>query len=371
MAITDFKPADESAQIRNEVTLRRTQSATHRTMAFAIGRRYGHGWPIEAYVNAVWQRFSPELVARWCTSGWLTIDGLNAAAGQPVVCGQQVVLAVPLPPVAAGEPAPPLELLYHDEHLAVVLKPAGQLAHQAGRHLTGTLLDRLQAWHEARGGDRNEVRLVNRIDRDTSGLLLASFRLPAHVDLGHQVADRTIGKEYLALCHGVPDPATGDWREPIGPVEGSIARCVRADGQSAHTSYQVTESAPHAALLHIDLHTGRQHQIRVHAAHHGHPLIGDWVYGPPCAELDGQALHAHALAFRHPVSGEALRIVAPLPTALADLWQRLQTGWLPAPTALDAEQRSRLNLNGTTFIPEPDLTTADHPHISPPQPEPA
>jgi 23S rRNA pseudouridine1911/1915/1917 synthase len=346
MPPVEFAPADLAARIRNEVTMRRRQDDAHRIMEFTVGRRYGHGWTVVDYIHALWPRYVPELGTRWCAQGCVTIDGVPATADARMAPGMCVVLAVPLPPLASGEPALPLELLHQDEHLAVIHKPAGQLAHQAGRQLTGTILDRLQAWYVGRGGRREDVRLVNRIDRDTSGLLLASFNLPAHVHLSRQVSERRIGKEYLALCHGVPDPAHGHWREALGPLPGSIARGVLPDGQDAHTEYRVTEVAPGggAASLHIDLHTGRQHQIRVHAAHHGHPLIGDWVYGAPCAELAGQALHAHALAFNHPVSETALRVVAPLPPDLAQLWQRLATGWLPTRTALDAEQRSRLGL---------------------------
>jgi hypothetical protein len=195
----------------------------------------------------------------------------------------------------------------------------------------------------------------------------------------------------------MPEPRCGHWREPIGGSDRSeVVQQVRADGLPSHTEYAVEDStfdvrgstfdvslinidavkspssisqvltssdgASHVfpptsnleprtsnasevfSLLRITLHTGRQHQIRVHAAHHGCPLVGDWMYGTPCAELCGQALHAAELAFTHPLTGEALRFETPLPRRFRTLWEALQAGGDVTPIPLNPGQRSRLGL---------------------------
>jgi 23S rRNA pseudouridine1911/1915/1917 synthase len=258
-------------------------------------------------------------------------------------------------------------VLYHDQWLLVADKPSGQLAHQAGRTMTGTLLNQVQDWFASHGGDPSQVRLVNRIDRDTSGIVLISLAAQAHVALSAAMEARDLHKEYRALCHGVPEPAAGSWLDPIGEGPGaSIARVVRADGQPCHTDYQLLEALPALgrergfALLKVTLHSGRQHQIRVHAAHHGHALVGDWVYGQPCLELPGQALHAAVLEFPHPIDRRTVRVEAPLPAALGGLWARLRAGAGVTACALSEEQRSKLSAGaGAAGVRRPSWLSAD------------
>jgi hypothetical protein len=165
----------------------------------------------------------------------------------------------------------------------------------------------------------------------------------------------------------------GEWHDPLGPGdERSIARVVRPDGQECWTDYEVLETAPDGAsadgaaddaddaattpafsLLRLLLHTGRQHQIRVHAAHHGVPLVGDWVYGKPCAEIPGQALHAAFLGLDHPMTKKRLELQAPLPAAFSTLWSRLKAGAVPTETALSAEQKSKLGLEEDRGVRRP------------------
>jgi 23S rRNA pseudouridine1911/1915/1917 synthase len=191
------------------------------------------------------------------------------------------------------------------------------------------------------------VRLVNRIDRDTSGLMLASLDLASHLALAEALDTRAIRKEYRAICHGVPDPASGSWLDPILEAGAeSIAMRIDPAGKASHTDYEVIEAAPGGryALLRVLLHTGRQHQIRIHAAHHGHPLVGDWVYGTGCVELPGQALHAALLEFPHPGHGRRLRVEAPLPPEWAALWRGLAAGGDVTSVPLSEEQRAKLGL---------------------------
>ncbi len=351
---------EESALIRNEVIVTRQLTNEHRLIRFAVGKRWGLTRSVADYLRAIQPRYEPELIARWCAGGHVTVDGVAATYEQLIKTGQIVELRAALPPADPTFRVPPLTLLYEDEFLAVAAKNPGQLAHQAGKIMTGTLLNQLQDRIIARGGDANDVRLVNRIDRDTSGLVLISYRLDVHVTLSDALSvrglgDRGIHKEYQALAHGVPTPAAGHWLEPLGPDDRpTVRRIVRADGQACDTEYQVEESTPADVAgasafsrLRLTLHSGRQHQIRVHAAHHGCPLIGDWVYGSPCAELPGQALHAAVLAFTHPITGDALRVEAPLPTAFTALWARLRAGGTPTTLALNATQRSKLGMAET------------------------
>jgi len=271
-------------------------------------------------------------------------------------------------------------VLWQDGRLAVLIKQPGHLAHQAGKIMTGTLINQLQDWALDNGLNAASIRLVNRIDRDTSGLVLASFDLEAHVAASALITSRAVFKGYQAICHGRPATDHDHWREAIGERHpNSIVQMIRADGLACDTEYRiaavagsrgrgVAESDDQTAtsivsglsdvdsatprprdpatadfsLLSITLHTGRQHQIRIHAAHHGCPLVGDWLYGTPCAELPGQALHAAELGFTHPLTGEAMRFTAPLPAKFSALWQHLAGGGdVTAIPLNDAQQQRR------------------------------
>ncbi len=339
----------DSEAIRNEVPVERLLTGTHRVLRFTVGRNHGKGWRIDKYLSALLPTISRTMILGWVERGSATVDGVAVHDRVRLRAGQRVELYGPLPKrdVDAVYPAP-LQVLYRDEWLLAVNKPPGQLAHQAGKTMSGTMINQVQDWFDAEGGDPLQVRLVNRIDRDTSGILLLSFDAAVHAQVSTAFAERDLSKEYRAICHGIPDEAHGHWREPLGegPPE-SIARVVRPDGQESHTEYDVVDTATSPdgqtfSLLSIHLHTGRQHQIRVHASHHGHPLVGDWVYGLACAELSGQALHSAVLEFLHPKLKKTLRIEAPLPARLAELWADLKAGKPLTPVPLDDEQRSKL-----------------------------
>lgn len=348
------------ARIRNEIRIEKQVLPDGERIFRFRTKRYGAGWTLAKYLSAIGPRWPEALRRHWCEDGRCTVDGAVVGPDWLVEPGRLIELRVrPLP--LAGPPPPPLDVLWHDEHLVIANKPTGQLAHPAGRALLGTLLNQLQQWAHERGRNPAEVRLLNRIDRETSGIVIATLDLPTHRRLAAQLAAHAIRKSYRAICVGVPEPPDGDWCEPLGPVgPHTIARGVRADGQESRTEYHVeavAEDRRHA-ILRLELHTGRQHQIRVHAAHHGHPLVGDWVYGQPIAELPGQALHAYRVAFTHPLSGAAIAVEAPFPPQLAALWERLRQGGTVTPIPLTAEQRSKLGLpplpaSGSALPPPP------------------
>lgn len=338
---------DIPARIRNEVRVEKSLTPTHRHVQFTVGKRHVPGVDLVTYVRALLPRYEIDFIQRWCEQGFITVNGIAATSGHLMETGQIVVMHVPLPPLDPSFVPPPLKIAWHDEHLAVVIKQPGHLAHQAGKIMTGTLINQLQDWALESGRDPHAVRLVNRIDRDTSGLVLASLDLTAHIGISKDMELRRIHKQYLAICHGQPADAHGHWQDPIGDKPGSnVVRMVRPDGQSAHTEFEIADTVPSGAysLLKITLHTGRQHQIRIHAAYHGHPLVGDWMYGTSCAELSGQALHAAELSMTHPITGDALHFQAPLPASIAELWQLLKTGAAVTTIPLNAGQRARLGL---------------------------
>lgn len=334
--------------IRGEVKIERLSTGERRIVRFAIGRLYGRGWRLDKYLHAILPTISRSLLRRWLDQGCATVDDRVATARDKVVAGQRVELRQPMPPPAPDAPRlPPPTILCEDPRFVVYDKPAGMLAHQAGRTLSGTLINHLQARLEEQGRDAQDARLVNRIDRDTSGIVLASLDLPAHQLLAAALDAHVLRKEYRAICHGVPDPASGSWTDPIKEAgEESIAMRIAPDGKPSHTDYETLAVAPGGryALLRVLLRTGRQHQIRIHASHHGHALVGDWVYGTACAELLGQALHAAVLEFPHPTTGATVRVEAPLPASLAALWDSLLAGGEVTTVPLDDEQRARLGL---------------------------
>ena len=287
-----------------------------------------------------------------------------------------IAICAPLPknPADRDFVSTGLQLLYDDHQVLVCNKPPGQLAHQAGRVLSGTLLNELQALAIERGLPQESMRLVNRIDRDTSGLVLASTDADRHRLLCESLQDHQFQKIYLAICHGVPDQQHGHWTASIRDTPGgkTIARECHPEGQNSHTEYRIREVSDDQqfSLLELTLHTGRQHQIRVHASYHGHPLVGDWVYGAPCEELSGQALHAHRLTIPDPAQvvldpavatsnlaeGQqtpTITVEAPLTTQLELLWQHVKDGHGISQRALLPDELSRLGLqeNSESLLP--------------------
>jgi 23S rRNA pseudouridine1911/1915/1917 synthase len=211
----------------------------------------------------------------------------------------------------------PLRIAFEDEHLLVVDKPAGLVVHPAPGHATGTLVHGLLE-RGAAGGERDRPGIVHRLDRDTSGLLVVARSDEAHRRLQALVRRRELGREYLALVRGRPRSRRGRIEAPIGRDRASPFR-QSLDTQSpreAVTHFEVERMWPHHALLRVRLETGRTHQIRVHLAGIGLPVLGDSAYGVPEPALGRQFLHAARLAFPHPFTGEQVDVASPLPPDL-------------------------------------------------------
>mgnify|MGYP002519053796 CR=1 FL=1 len=231
-------------------------------------------------------------------------------------------ITVTLPAPEAVDIVPqniPLDVVYEDADVIVVNKPKGLVVHPAPGHPDGTLVNAL-LYHcgESLSGINGELRpgIVHRIDRDTSGLIIAAKNDSAHVKLAAQLQDHTLARTYRCIV-------IGNLREDAGTVNAPIGRCpadrkkmaVAAGGRSAVTHWSVLERYPGATYTECRLETGRTHQIRVHMAYLGHPILGDTVYGSkkPVPGLQGQCLHAVGLRFIHPRTGELIELSCPLP----------------------------------------------------------
>lgn len=211
-------------------------------------------------------------------------------------------------------PAPlPFEIVYEDEDLLVVNKPADMPIHPSFQNHGNTLADAL-TWHYQQHGEDFVYRCINRLDRDTTGLLIVAKHLLSASILSDMVGKREIHRKYLAIVKGIP-PENGTISAPIGRKKGSaILREVNFEtGEPAVTHFARLEIRNGLSLVSLKLETGRTHQIRVHMGYIGCPLIGDYLYYPECSRISRQALHSHRLSFLHPITGKALSFTAPLP----------------------------------------------------------
>ena len=244
------------------------------------------------------------------------VDGIARPKSYRLAGGEEV--AVP-PPNEAPAVAPPPEpaIVWQDEHLLVVDKPAGLVVHPGHGHARGTLVDALAG--KIAGGDPERPGIVHRLDRDTSGLLVLARSEEAHARLQRLVRDRALERAYVALVRGRPRSRTGRIEAPIGRDRSDPTR-ISLDSDSpreAVTHFEVERLLGEHALLRVRLETGRMHQIRVHLAAIDLPVAGDPVYGVPLPGLDRQFLHAAELAFPHPFGGERVETRSDLPDELA------------------------------------------------------
>lgn len=233
----------------------------------------------------------------------------------------------------------PLEILYEDAHLLILNKPTGMVVHPAPGHFSGTLVNAL-LWHcriETGGstlsgiGGIQRPGIVHRLDRDTSGAIAVAKTDQAHQHLQQQFQAKTARRSYLAVVYGAPQQPSGTIDLPIGrhPIDRKKMAIVpeAQGGRKAITHWQVKQRLDNYTLMQFDLETGRTHQIRVHGAHVGHPIVGDPVYGSGRSigvNLPGQALHAWRLRLQHPVSDMVVEAIAPLPQSLLTLIDILQ-----------------------------------------------
>jgi 23S rRNA pseudouridine1911/1915/1917 synthase len=275
------------------------------------------GLRLDQALARLFHQYSRSRLQEWLRAGHIKVDGRAAAARTPVNGGEEISLAPPPLPEAGAPRAQkmPLKIVHEDAALIVIDKPAGLVVHPGAGQPDRTLLNALLAHAPALAGVPR-AGIVHRLDKDTSGLLVVAKTVEAQADLVRQLAERSIGRVYVALVQGDP-PASGRIDAPVGrDAKARTRMAVTHRGKPALTTYRVLERFGRAALLECRLETGRTHQIRVHFQHIRHPLVGDTVYRRGTRhglDFPRQALHAAELSLRHPSSGEQLTWRSPLP----------------------------------------------------------
>jgi len=248
--------------------------------------------------------------------------------------GDRITLEIPaIQPLELIAEDIPLDILYEDDELIILNKPAGLVVHPAPGHPDGTLVNALLAHCPNLPGIGGIQRpgIVHRLDKDTTGAIVIAKTDRAYQHLQAQLQAKTARREYLGLIYGVPKTDTGSINLPIGrnPQDRKKMDIVSVEegGRAAITHWQVKERFGNYTLMHFQLETGRTHQIRVHSAKIGHPIVGDPIYSSAHSvgvNLPGQALHAWKLQLQHPVSGELVEVTAPLPRSLTTLLEVLR-----------------------------------------------
>jgi 23S rRNA pseudouridine1911/1915/1917 synthase len=268
--------------------------------------------------------YSRARVQTWIKDGRILVNGQIGKASQHLKPGERIeVTPGDLPPLRAEPEDLPIEILYQDESVVAIDKPAGLIVHAgAGAH-SGTLVNRLVHHFQSLSGVGGELRpgIVHRLDKDTSGVILVARTDAAHRALAAQFAGRTVEKTYLALAHGRMRSDSGRIERPIArdPARRTRMTARLGSGRAALTEYRVLERFDKFTYLEVRIGTGRTHQIRVHLASAGHPVAGDRLYGAPTAER--MFLHAWRISFSSPARGERVTVESPLPDALA-AWLR-------------------------------------------------
>lgn len=216
----------------------------------------------------------------------------------------------------------PLDIIYEDEDLLVLNKPAGMPIHPSLNNYTNSIANALAYYFQSQGKPFI-FRCCNRLDRDTSGLTIVSKHLVSGSILSDMTKYREVHREYLAIARGSVTPSEGTIQAPLGRKEGTIIeRTIDWEhGEDAVTHYKVVKEANGHSLVSLRLETGRTHQIRIHMKYLGYPLIGDYLYNPDMEYMTRQALHSHHMEFTHPITGEHMSFTAPLPEDMARVMQ--------------------------------------------------
>lgn len=276
---------------------------------------------------------SRTLLRRLQRSGTLLADERPVSVRDLAVAGASVAVYIPYDPTPVAPEDLPVPIVYEDRHILVAEKLSGMLVHPTAMEPTGSLTAAL-VHHLRQAGEIAFVGPVTRLDKGTSGLVLCAKTPYAHYRLSRQMEAGQLERVYIALVHGWVVDDRGTINAPIRRVEGALSRReVGSGGQRAVTHFEVLsryEGSFRATLVKVQLETGRTHQIRVHFAYVGHPLIGDWMYGEVGARpqesrmLDRPALHASELKLLHPVDGTRLHFTSPLPGDVQDLLAKLE-----------------------------------------------
>ena len=293
-----------------------------------------HGQRLDQAAASLFPDYSRSRLQDWIKQGALVVDGQSRRPRDKVATGESLVISAQVEDSVTWQPqARSLDILYEDDSIIVLDKPAGLVVHPAAGHADGTLVNALLA-HAPELAQVPRAGIVHRLDMDTTGVMVVARNLAAHHHLVDQLQARSVKRQYTAVCIGTLTGG-GTVDEPMGrhPKQRKKMAVVATGGKPAVTHYRIAQRFGHHTQLTIDLETGRTHQIRVHMAHRHNPLVGDKLYGarprPPRGASEvliealrtfkRQALHAHRLALVHPQDGEMVEFECPLPADMTEL----------------------------------------------------
>ena len=275
---------------------------------------------LDVYITDKNKDLSRTMVQKLIEEGSIKVNGNIKKLSYKVQLNDEISICIPKAKETDLKPQEiPIEVVYEDDDIIVVNKPKGLVVHPANGNPDGTLVNAIMAMcKESLSGIGGELRpgIVHRLDKDTSGLLIVAKNDKAHINMSEQIKNRQVTKKYIALVRGViqEDDATIDM--PIGrSTKDRKKMAVTKNGKQAVTHFKVLKRYPKYTLLEVKIDTGRTHQIRVHMADFGHPVVGDMVYsnGKNDFGIQGQMLHAKSLDFKHPITGKQMHLEAELP----------------------------------------------------------
>ena len=315
---------------------------TNDNQAFSIiADEHSAGQRLDVLIASHLTDCSRSLAAALIRKGIIQVGSETRKPGYRVQTGDRIWGSIPRPETSVFRPEPiPIRVIYEDADIILINKPAGFVVHPSPGHADGTLVNALLHHCPDIRGIGGEMRpgIVHRLDKDTSGILVAAKNASAMAGLAEQFQSRSVRKKYLALVHGETEKDSGSIDLPIGrhPADRKKMSVISTKGKTAETLWRVRKRFPETTLLDIDLKTGRTHQIRVHCTAIGHPLVGDPVYGnripkrhsPEILSLlktvSRQMLHAWQIHLIHPGTGEEISFEAPVPSDMAQLISSLE-----------------------------------------------
>ena len=285
---------------------------------------------LDKYISNKTDEISRVMIQKLIDEGEILVNGKSQKASYKVQNGDKISINIPeVKEVGLKSQDIPLDIIYEDNDILVVNKPKGMVVHPAVGNLDGTLVNAVMAHcKDNLSGIGGEVRpgIVHRLDKDTSGLIIVAKNDKAHIKLSEQIQNREVKKIYIALVRGIVKENEATIDMPIGRSSKDRKKmAVDKKGKEAITHFKVLKRYDKYTLLEVKIDTGRTHQIRVHMAEIGHPVIGDEVYsnGKNEFNVEGQMLHAKSLEFKHPITGKLKHLEAPLPEYFEEVLKKL------------------------------------------------